>query len=421
MPRTLAITLGLGLLCAASGPAQDVPRPPVFASGTDLVLVDFVVTGKGEALVGGLSASDFVVKEDGKVRPIVSFLAMTGEGPASEAGPAEVVVEPFAQSAPPPETKRPGAITVLFIDDGHISPQNAQQAAEYFQDAVRLRPALKRLIETIADRNGALALIAPWSNVTLALEADGNRATFAAAVDKINGRRVEDRSTFPMADAEAIAIERGDATMLNRLGVRFAALNPGLDLDQAQILARGRATEVARDARIRREDAYGVLLRSLDWLVKQPGRHSVVMVSGGFASDTDDAKQQEVVTRSLRANAPIHFLDARGLQGMGRFQGVEYGPAMDREGGETPFAFSEAAEGSSNLAADTGGLVIRNRNDLTKGFTRVLDTMTTYYLIGYQPPEHDKPGFRKIKVEVLTKGLKVIARRGYFDEASTPR
>jgi VWFA-related protein len=106
---------------------------------------------------------------------------------------------------------------------------------------------------------------------------------------------------------------------------------------------------------------------------------------------------------------------------MGRFQGVEYGPALDRDAGETPFASSDAAEGSSNLALDTGGLIIRNTNDLARGLTRLLDTMTTYYILGYEPPEHKKRGFRKIKVEVSTPGLQVIARRGYFDEASAPR
>jgi hypothetical protein len=45
----------------------------------------------------------------------------------------------------------------------------------------------------------------------------------------------------------------------------------------------------------------------------------------------------------------------------------------------------------------------------------------TYYVLSYEPPEHTKPGFRKIKVEVATKGLKVIARRGYFDEAVSPK
>jgi VWFA-related protein len=408
MLRSRTLPAGLALLIAMASGAQDRPKAPVFPTGTNLVLVDFVVTDKSDRAVEGLLAKDFVVKEDGQVRPIVSFVAFGG-APSGDVGPADVVVEPFPSSpAPPPAPKNASAITVLFVDDGQLSPQ----------DAVRLRPALKKLVGIIADRDGALALIAPWSKVSLANEVEGNRAVFTAAVDKITGRRSQDRSSFPMSDAEAFAIDRGEAAMLERLALRFVALNPGFDSDQAASAARSRATEVVHEARTRREDAYGVLLRSLDWLVKQPGRHSVVMVSGGFAYDQDDSKQQEIVTRSLRANAPIHFLDARGLQGMGLFQGVEYGPALDHAAGETPFAFSEAAEGASNLAADTGGLTIRNTNDLSKGLTRLLDMTTTYYILGYDPPEHKKRGFRKIKVEVLTKGLNVLARRGYFDEAS---
>lgn len=406
MPILLSSLLILGPEAAAQ---QKPPVPPVFATATGLVLVDFVVTGKGDSMVAGLTAGDFVVKEDGKPRPIVSFVAFGGA--RAQAGPEEVVVEPSPQAPTPPPAPLANAITVLFVDDGQMSPQ----------ESVRLRPALKKLIDTIAERGGALALFAPWSKISLADEVEGNRAVFGAAVDKITGRRVADHSSYPVSDAEAIAVERGDPSMLSRLALRFVALNSGLDLDQASYIARSRATEVAHDARIRREDAYGVLISSLDWLVKQPGRHSVVMVSGGFAYDSDDSRREEVVTRSLRANAPIHFLDARGLQGAGRFQGVEYGPALDRDASETPFAFSEAAEGSANLSEDTGGLTIRNTNDLSKSLTRVLDTMTTYYILGYERPEHKKRGFRKIKVEVLSKGLKVIARRGYFDEASSPR
>jgi VWFA-related protein len=402
--------LGLALVQTVSAVAQDKPKPPVFAGGTAMVLVDFVVTDKSNRIVSGLKASDFVVTEDGKVRPIASFAGFGGNA-VEEAGPEEVIVEPFPTAAPQKPAKTPDAITVLFVDDGQLSPPQA----------IRLRPALKKLIDIIAERNGAMAILAPWSNVSLASEVEGNRAVFGAAVDKITGRRVDEHSTFPISDAEAFAVERGDATMLSRITLRFVAMNPGFDADQAASAARSRASEVAHDARIRRADAFGVLLRALDWLVKQPGRHSVVMVSGGFAYDPEDSKQQEVVTRSLVANAPIHFLDARGLQGMGLFQGVEYGPALDRDAGETPFAFSEASEGSSGLAADTGGLTIRNTNDATKGLTRILDMTTTYYVLGYEPPEHKKRGFRKIKVEVLTKGLKVIARRGYFDEASAAR
>lgn len=388
-----------------SRPPQTAPTPPppVFGAGTNVVLVDFVVTdGKGR-VVSGLTAADFVVKEDGKERPIVSFRAVDAAA-APQAGPEDIVVEPFPTPSPEP-TPRTDAIAVLFVDDAQLSPQ----------EAARLRPGLKKLVGVIGERNGALALVAPLSKISVASEVDGKQATFAAAIDRIQGRRLNESSTYPMSDSEAIAVEHRDPAIMQRLTLRFVALNPGLEADQATSIAVSRAMEVAREARIRREDAYNVILRSLDWLSRQPGRHSVIMVSGGFAWDPDDAKREEVINRSLRANAPIHFLDARGLQGMGIFQGVEYGPGLDRDAGEEPFAFSNAAAGSTDLAADTGGIVVRNNNNLAQGLTRLMDMTSTYYVIGYDPPEHGKPAFHKIKVEVKRKGLEVVARKGYYD------
>jgi hypothetical protein len=58
-------------------------------------------------------------------------------------------------------------------------------------------------------------------------------------------------------------------------------------------------------------------------------------------------------------------------------------------------------------------------NDMVKGVSRILDMASTYYVLGYEPPEHaGKPGFRKIRVEVARKDLKVNARRGYFDDGA---
>ena len=410
MPRFVVPAAALIVALASSSSAQQPPKPPpTFGSSTNIVLVDFVVTDDKDRAVAGLSANDFVVKEDGKARPILSFVAFSNGTGSNAPGPADdVVVYPPGQAPEPPTTL---AVTVLFVDDGQLSPQQAN----------RLKPALKKLITTMSLRGGALALVAPWSNISLAREVDGNAATFAAAVDQIKGRRVDDHSTFPVSDSEAYAVERGDQNMLGRLALRFVALNPGFDNDQATAAARSRSSEVAHESRTRLGDVYGVVLRSLDWLAKQPGRHSLVMVSGGYARDPEDSKHEEVVTRSLRANAPIHFLDARGLEGMGAFQGVEYGPALERDAGEEPFAFSNAAEGSSNLAQDSGGITIRNSNDLAKGLIRLVDTMTTYYVLGYEAPVHTKKGFRKIKVESKAKGVRVIARAGYFDDSSLAR
>ncbi len=95
-------------------------------------------------------------------------------------------------------------------------------------------------------------------------------------------------------------------------------------------------------------------------------------------------------------------------------QGVHYGPALSRDASATPFDWSEAAEGASGLADDTGGITIRNTNDIEKGLVRLFDVMRTYYVLGYEPPAQAKAGFRKIKVEVRSRGLHVRARRGYL-------
>jgi VWFA-related protein len=174
---------------------------------------------------------------------------------------------------------------------------------------------------------------------------------------------------------------------------------------------------LAHDARARRDGMYGVALQCLEWLTARPGRHGLIVVSAGFAQDPDDSKYYDVVTRSLRANAPIHFLDARGLPGIGRYQGAANGVALGRNVDEGPFGRWEAAAGSMALADETGGIAVTNTNDMEKGLDRLLDTMTTYYVVAYQPPEHEKAGYRRIKVEVRARGLHVRARSGYFSGA----
>jgi len=94
---------------------------------------------------------------------------------------------------------------------------------------------------------------------------------------------------------------------------------------------------------------------------------------------------------------------------------VEYGTLLSRGVDEGPAGWTEAAAGATALADDTGGIVISSSsNDMEKGLGRLLDTMTAYYVLAYQPPARDKPGFRRITVEVRGRGLHVRARSGYF-------
>jgi VWFA-related protein len=392
---------------------QEQRKPLTFTTGTELVLVDFVVTDKADRPVRGLTVKDFVVKEDGKERPIVSLEAFGGADSApvsrgSRDSRDSLDSFPRAIESPgSPGSASPDAATALLVDDQHLSPEQA----------ARLRPALKALLAKVGERSGSLLLVAPGSNVSVAGLLPAGASGMTAAVDRIVGQRSDDDSNFPVDDAEALAIFRGDLPTKARVAGRFKALNPELSADQADDLARERANMLAHDARARRDGMYGVALQCLDWLAGRPGRHGLIVVSAGFAQDPDDSKYYEVVTRSLRVNAPIHFLDARGLPGIGRYQSAANAVALGRNVDEGPFGRWEAAAGSMALADETGGIAISNTNDMEKGLGRLLDTMTTYYVVAYQPPEHEKAGYRRIKVEVRTRGLHVRARSGYFSGA----
>jgi len=401
----VAIALALVAVSASSFRAQSQAQP-TFKSRSEVVVVDFVVSDKADRAVRGLSAKDFVVKEDGKERPIVSFTAVDGsDGAATSAVGASSAQQTAALASTPMPTPTARPAMALLVDDGHLSPRQA----------AAVRPALKALLATAGRGAGAIALVAPLSKVSVAGVLPDSAAEFDSGIDRIAGHRFEDTSSFPIADAEAIAAERGDTATLTRVSRRFLALNPSLTEETANMFAHNRAVEVAHDARGRRGVLYGVALLALDWLSKQPGRHSLVIVSPGFARESADSQYHEIVTRSMRVNAPIHFVDVRGLQGVG-LHGVAYGFALDTKSDATPFAWSDAAEGPSTLADDTGGITIRNTNDIEKGLGRVVESMSTYYILGYDAPTHEKPGFKKITVESKIRGVHIRARRGYYVE-----
>jgi VWFA-related protein len=394
----LTLTSCLALVQIGPSLAQEKAAPPKFTAGTELVRVDFVVSDKAGRIVSGVTAKDCIVKEDGKERPVVSFEAFDGDAapsaPLDPSGTAEAPGRRLIRSS-----------TVLLVDDVHLS---AEQIGV-------VRPAIKNLLTSVAGHSDLLAVVAPASKVTVAGELPGTGPELAAAIDRIVGQRPEDNSELPVLDAEAIAILRYDPPTLQRVAARFVALNPTLTPEQAATIAVSRAGDVNFAARRRRETLYATATQSLGWLSDKPGRHSVIIVSGGFAKDPGEPAYNELVTRSLKVNAPLHFVDARGLSGYSRFKGVEYGTLLRRGADEGPTGRSDAVEGSVDLADDSGGVIIQNTNDFEKGLARVLDTMRTYYVIGYEALPHAKQGFHKIEVQVRTKGLNVRARRGYYD------
>ncbi|MCM2256737.1 MAG: VWA domain-containing protein [Vicinamibacteria bacterium] len=390
------------LLLAAPAVTQVPPAPkPEFGAYADRVLVDVVVTDKRHRPVLDLLASDFEVYEDGKRRDVISFAAFGAAAARAREARAAEPVAPLPADAP----QFVRAATVLLVDEGHLS----------LAETARLGPVLTRVMQGLTERTGALLILAPYTGIAFQGRLPEDAMRLAEVAGHVRGHRQPMISTLPMTDSEALEILAGQPLTERRVYSRFDFLNPG-SAGMIESMLRARALELAAEATARRRDTFGALKAGLDWLEKQPGRHSVLMVTSGFTNDPAEDGFREIATRSLRINAPIHFLDVSTVSAFNTFESIAYPHALP-QAAQVPMIESMAATaGSERVADNTGGLRIGG-SDLEKDFERVLDTTRTYYVLGYDPPRQKKPGFRKIEVRVERKGARVLARKGYFDDA----
>jgi hypothetical protein len=167
-----------------------------------------------------------------------------------------------------------------------------------------------------------------------------------------------------------------------------------------------------------------------------PGRKSIILFSDGFRMFTRDEQGNEegsiilellrkLVDPANRASVVINTIDGRGLVYTGDTAAdnvtdtsVE---AMTRSLNDRSDQLFETQQGLAFLAEETGGLAIRNNNDLSGGVRKILDDQS-YYLVAYEPEDETfDPGkvkFNKISVKVLRKDAVVRTRSGFFSVAT---
>ena len=188
-----------------------------------------------------------------------------------------------------------------------------------------------------------------------------------------------------------------------------------------------------------REDVFAVgTLGAVSYVVRGlrelPGRKSILLISDGFRIyNRDDPTRnyralealRRLVDQAGRASVVIYTMNATGLQTLGLTAadstGQRTASQIEQQLSNRRTAAFDSQEGLSYLAQETGGLAIRNNNDLSGGITRVLDDQKGYYLIGYRPDESTfdaKTGrrtFHKLNLKVLRPGkFNVRMRNGFF-------
>ena len=419
-PSLRAAAAAAALLLAvlpAARPQEPSPPEVPFLAKLDVVVVDAVVLGRGGDPVEGLTARDFVVREDGVPQEITQFQAVTlAESPPS-ALPSASRVASNAGAGP----DRPARSFVIVFDDVHLAPERVGLAKAAVEEFLRTGLAPGDQVTLIPTSGGAW-----WS-----APAGAGLEDLVAAMHRLEGRRPRNRSIDRISDWEAIRLhlhrdKRVGAEVARRYYEHRIILEPAwqdretarelTDIGEGHPLIRIKAAETYHAARTRQEATLGVLERAAEALASTRGRKSLLLVSEGFVHEPSMDRFRLVVDAARRANVAVYFLDARGLDGLPAHAGAEIPePTDSRDLGYSLDESVREAEGAVSIAADTGGFSIKNRNDLADAMRRISRESRSYYLLGYQPSRPRADGrYRKLEVETSRPGATVRARRGYY-------
>lgn len=424
----IACAAGISGTQAQSPGAQD--RPAVtFQTEVDYVDVDVVVTDQQGNFVRGLTREDFQILEDGKPVTIDTFSTV------------EIPVERYDQTlfggrttAEDVRSNRPtlaGRFYVIVLDDMGTSPLRSQYVIK----------AARQFVENYVAANDTAAIVYTSGRRDRAQEFTGDRRLLLASIDKFMGTKLRS-STLDKLDGYYMqkAIEAGlagpDGQPVDLNSSQARASNPfsrgegypNRSYDQNDIERGQRALGVL-----------GQIKNYAEFLADVRGRRkAMVLFSEGIDYPTNDifashdattvlGAMKDAVTAAARANVNIFAVDPRGLVGL-TSEYIELNQSnadlfnlgsRDPRAGMQPqtalLAEMRLTQDSlRTLSEETGGIASIDANSLTTAFSRIVEANSTYYMIGYYPPNHPRDGrFHKIDVRVTRPGLRVIARRGY--------
>ena len=118
---------------------------------------------------------------------------------------------------------------------------------------------------------------------------------------------------------------------------------------------------------------------------------------------------RDVFDACNRSNTSIYAVDPRGLSA------GEFDTSTNISGRTSQEYLNSSLNTLRELADNTDGRAIVNRNDLGRAMSQIVRDQSAYYLVGYTSSQAPQDGkFHEIRVRVKRPGMQVRARRGYW-------
>jgi len=386
MRRIVALVMTVSAIAAVS--PQEIPR---FKSGVDVVQFTVTVLDKDRRPVTGLTASDFDVLVDGKLRPLAAFAAVTLP---DEPWVGAMSIPPVASDVQTNRLPAEGRLVIIVIDRS-IPPGQPMQTAHAVANA-----AIARLGPN--DLGAVLYTGALSREFSQGLTADRERLQAAANLTTLGA--VQEPPAPPTLTA-AIA-SRG-------------APQPNQQQDRVQLASKDRSGEcncgicVLDSLRALAEALTGAMGRekSILFVGSDIAIASTVADAGGYcAASIYPARDR--LTRALdAANVTFHVVDPRGLEALGDTAELDR-PAGLKE--RQANAFRDASLGV--LPDYTGGRLVVNTNKPADAIAPIFDESRSYYVLAIaRDPAASKDDDRhRIKIRVKSREVIVHARNVYF-------
>lgn len=404
--RRFMILTGLALTCARFGGVEMKAQEVTFKSEANLVVIDVSVKDKSGKVMGDLKKGDFIILEDGKPQQVSVFEFQKLD--SDEPPPSVPAIRPSKDAvaaAPVTPTPKPTAIAsgpkaLIRYQDRRLVAMLFDFSSMGIPEQVRAQKAAQEFLKTQLKPADLVAIL-----------------TAGTGPLKVTQEFTDDRTRLEEVVRQ---LKIGDGSDLAALGGNGDD-EAGEDTGAAFNADETEFNIFNNDRKLATLETAAKLLAAL------PEKKALIYFSAGLEQQGNDnrAQLESAVNAAKRANVAFYPIDARGLQasapagdasaGGGRGRSAFTGGAVSARGASR----DNSQETLSTLAADTGGRMFTDDNDLALGMTRARDDISSYYIVGYYSTNGKTDGkFRRVQVKLTNPALqaKLDFKSGYFGE-----
>jgi VWFA-related protein len=426
----ISLTASLRAQGQSNGQPPQNQTPFQLRVASNLVVVRVVVRDAQGKPVEGLQKEDFHLFDRGKEQSIAQFEA---EVSAPETSTAVAAARPGQPAmAPTQSSVAAKRFLVLYFDDLDMSDTDvidARDAADHYL-ATNLQPderiamftssaMLSDFTVDLKQVHDALFRLHPHPGMARHLD--------CPELSDYQALEISEHDNPATSDAWKMAIDE----YINRCnlpnpqkpppGCNDSCIKAMQDMMEAYI--GNEARMIVQKSQMEARSSLQGLEQVVDVLARAPGRRSVILVSPGFLSQSEQYQLDRIIDRALRSQVVISSLDPRGLALLMREADVTSGYMPSANSGVVGAQHTVdtnremvASDVLAEVAAGTGGEYFHNNNDLTAGF-RALAGAQGSYILAFAPTDAKQDGkFHALKVTLTEKhrGVTLQARRGYF-------